>query len=385
VGATTQSLYSSNQNHPWFGFMEPVKTMLERQRPATDKGMRFHNFWPVKLKRRMRLYRDAIGLVVGHAVPPDPDFLFKILTSHSSHQAMLRAGLKPGYKSLENYLRRKKPVSPATLMRLAAESGIAPEQLQAAAHGSKTGPLWPELQYTLWWIENIGAGTFSAATSTPVLCPHCSANVIEDVDPWWNALNTTYGFQLGRPEYRFAERLLCAMAGWITLQFFLASIGSNPQAEPRLGESLLTLANPSKHPFGSWLAEVMAARNCTTLNELLLASPIIDEESDGLSRQRLKAWSSGHDLIPFSIGENLLHGLPNSAELLLQFRLARCLAFVQDFIAATAVSAGTMPKHVERRVVFDRLGCLFLNAELSLAAAKGTLRIRSAPGAATAS
>jgi hypothetical protein len=365
--------------------MEPVKTMPERERPADDKGPRFHDFWPVKLERRMRLYRDAMGLMVGYAAQPDPEFLFKILTSHSSHQAMLRAGLKPGYKSLENYLRGRKTVSPDTLTRLAAESGIAPEKLQAAAHGSKTGPLWPELQRTLWWIENIGGGTFSAATSTPVLCPHCSANVIDDVDPWWNALNTTYGFQLGRPEYRFAERLLRAMAGWITLQFFLVSIGSNPQADPRPGARLLTLASPSKHPIGTWLAEVMAVRNCTTLNELLLASPIIDEESDGLSRQRLKAWSSGHDLIPFTIGENLLHDLPNSAELLLQFRLARCLAFVQDFVAATAVSDGTMAKHAERRVVFDRLGCLFLNIELSLAAARGTLHIRSTPGPATAS
>jgi hypothetical protein len=70
-------------------------------------------------------------------------------------------------------------------------------------------------------------------------------------------------------------------------------------------------------------------------------------------------------LIPFAIGENLIRDLPTSTELLLQFRLARCLAFIQDFIAAAIVDAGPMPRHAERLVVFDRLECLFLNVRLS--------------------
>lgn len=238
------------------------------------------------------------------------------------------------------------------------------ELLEEAKHGKSDGPLWPHLQETLWMVETFSSTAFKGLTSVPVLCPNCNANVIDDVDVWWHDAMGSIRIEISRPEFLFAERLMRALIGWNTFMGLLD--GKNTQG---IG-NWLELAHPKKHPIGNWLRVLMNARSVKGLQGIIDDLPLEGGESDIAPRlPRLKEWSSGMTLIPFHTGELLMAGLADEQELLLHFRLARAIVFVQDFLAAAALNLPNHDEVVVRELVSNRLQTLSLNIGMSLASA----------------
>ena len=57
-------------------------------------------FAPITLQRPMTLFKGALGLTPGVASTPDPEFLTRVLSKYSSHQAWLRDLAGDDYKNV---------------------------------------------------------------------------------------------------------------------------------------------------------------------------------------------------------------------------------------------------------------------------------------------
>lgn len=316
-------------------------------------------FWPIQLHRPMRLFRTSLGLEPGVQQAPSADFLVKLISDAPSHQAWLRQALGSNYKNLENLVKGKGERSATTLALIEATlPGLADVLAGRKEARDPTGPFLPELLQVVQLLEGIPFKLFEALKAHELNCPHCGANVLRDVDSWWSQQVTHWG----ESEYRFADRLISVLLSATAIR----RLGATGMASDEDSlENVLSLAEPSKHPFGHWMRRVMQAHKVKTYAELANTLPF-DTEAKIITDQRLRKWASGRgDLISLAAGHQLTVGLTRKSDLDNQLIAARVIAFAVDFLCAATPEAEPDRSGVQA-IVHHRLGRLWDNAILAI-------------------
>jgi hypothetical protein len=334
-------------------------------------------YWPITLQRPMRLFKGALGLHPGIAATPEPEFLVRLLTGHLSHQALVREAAGPYYKNLENLVRARHQPNSTTRNLLACRLNLHEDDLLGLSSGPGNGPLLPTLLAFFRMLEGAPLRFFGGVmTSSEVPCPHCGANLLDDVDAWWR----DQPLKMEKAEYEFAERMLRATLAGFLLFLFLRN---NVDRAPTAGTDLPSIGKPSRHPVGNWLAAVRDAHGCKDFYELAHKLPFDAPDGLNITQPRLKKWSSGQDLIPVSAGERLTVGLPEAGDLEIAFLAARTLALVVDFLCAAYIDnegarqTSRPIQHQARKIVSERLQQLVVN--LGLAAKENATRKQGLP------
>lgn len=269
-------------------------------------------------------------------------------TDAATHQAWLRQTLGSSYKNFENLVLGRGERSPTTQKILQAQ--------MPGFDGFRTGPrdpggpFLPELLKVVQLIEGIPFKLFQALTAHELNCPHCGADVLRDTNAWWKR----QAVQWNEAEYRFAERLLTVLLSATFVQHLFSGDRQDALSD------IVSLAGPERSPFGHWIRQVMNEHRVQTYQGLADALPygVVDE-------RRLRKWSSGRsDLMPLSAGRQLIAGLRTEVALDKQLIAARVIAFVIDFLCATALDEEPDRGYVQS-IVCERLRQLSTNARLA--------------------
>lgn len=317
-------------------------------------------FSPVRVLRNLGPYGQMLHLEPNVSKAPDSEFLVQLLTGHTTHQAYLRHHAGSHYKNLENLIRGKHESSLTSKRLIANRLGISIEDVEKLASSALDGPLMPSLLEGFQWIEGVPRLALSWLLNRDVLCPCCGKNVLDDVDIWWGRHVPAM-----RPdEYRFAERLLRALIGRILIESFFAASQKQDGQHPNY---LIHLASPSRHPIGNWLSEAQKALSCSNMAELAATMQLRGDPGMNFSKDRLKKWSSGQDVMPITAGEAIDSACGQSKSLMAEFHAARTIALISDFIASSLhVSSNGSTKIIAREAVFKRIEQLYSNLRLSL-------------------
>lgn len=314
-----------------------------------EKSQAGNEFGVVTLKRPIKLFGTAFGTdgVVGVPFSPNPEFLVRVLTDHRSSLTLLRRklGTSGQLKNFENYVRGRHESSLTTKDLLARGIGIDPSILDGLVHGAKDGPLVPDFLRVFVQLEEIPYRVASHVLDADMLCPHCMKNVLKDREAYWHS----QPFNIDPTSYAFADRLLTALVG-------AASIASVIFESTKSGSDLFDVGNLQlleTHPFGYWLTNVQRARGLSTLARLTEEMQQLEEKSCQVDYGRVTKWSSGADLMRCRTANAIATMTGNEFRHQLEFRIARGLAFVIDFL--TAAADGEAPKkRVIQRTVMDR-------------------------------
>lgn len=317
-------------------------------------------FSPVRILRKLGPYGQMLHLEPNVSKAPDSEFLVQLLTGHTSHQAYLRYHAGSHYKNLENLIRGKHESSLTSKRLIADRLGISIGDLENLASSALDGPLMPRLLEGFQWIEGVPQLALSWLLNRDVLCPCCGNSVLDDVDIWWGRHVPAI-----RPdEYRFAERILRALIGRILIESFFARSQKQDGPHPNY---LIRLANPSRHPIGNWLSEAQNALSCSNMAEFAATMQLTGDAGMNFSKDRLKKWSSGQDVMPITAGEAIDRACGQSKSLMAEFYAARTIALISDFIASSLlVSSNESTKIIAREAVLKRIDQLYSNIQLSI-------------------
>ena len=319
--------------------------------------MNAHAFAPITLFRPMQIFRTSLGssTSIGTSFLPDHDFLVRIVTDYRSHQAMLRTEADDNFKNLENLLRGRHQLSQKTLLSLSQRLNVAPEELVTWVHGQDDGPLAPKLLGFFALLETIPGAVTSEALATAVLCNCCGGNMLDDRDVFWGRQPVLYC----SAEYEFAERLLRATVGAVSIMRSIAGI----VGETFSWEELCSLAHPSKYPTSHWFELVQQHYHVSSLSELSVKMQLMSASECWVSYGRLKKWSSGQDLMPVVVAKALTKGTSEPTRLWLSFMLARAITFIIDFLCS---ATSTKPTRLQvQEIVYCRLNALVQNLRLA--------------------
>lgn len=312
-------------------------------------------FAPLTLKRPLKLFGSALGLVPGVAAVPDPDFIV-ILLDGAAHQRSLRALVGQQFKNLEHVLRGLHKPSPTTSRQVQAALGLDAAALQALVHGNKTGHLMPQYVAMFQLMEGLFFHLFKLLSSSVVSCAHCNANMLDDTAAWWRDAPV----DLAPDAYGFVERLLKAVVGGdVLLGLF------NSPSRPAPGV-LDQLCSPDIHPIGQWMEQVRRQRKLASLWQLAMLGPMAQAGQDGIGEQRFAKWKSGQDLLPMDTARLMIKGIDHESKLKHGLMAARVFALAVDVVRATAQAAPT--RAVAQMVVAQRFAKLKDNLRLSLRA-----------------
>lgn len=326
-------------------------------------------FEPVTVLRPPGPYGRLLNLKAGAAMPPDPEFVVRLLSDHKSHQAYLRQQASHDYKNLEHHLRGKHKLSERSKRELVAHLGISMEWLEKLDGHASDSALWPELLALFQMVEAFPMQLASTVLDQQVQCPHCKTNILHDVDKWW----PKRAVDLSPTTYRFAERLLKALLGASLMEGLFRS-----DQHARLSlKRLHALAHTAHHPIGNWLLQAQLALSCDSLAELAVAMQLRGET---FTHARLKKWSSGQDVMPLTAAQAIVNVCAGPGPDMLGIMAARTLALISDFITASVARDSPLSKrHRAQEIISDRLTHLNSNVFLGSQALRGTLSLRPVP------
>ena len=325
----------------------------------------------VTIIRPLGPYGRMLSLSPGVRSAPNADFLYRLLTNHSSHQALLRTATGDQFKNLENLIRGRHQVSATTRSVLAARLQCGLDFIAELDGSAPNGPLLPGLQQLVQLFEGIPSWLAGTILSVNVPCPCCGANMVNDVDVWWQR----HAPSLGEAEYRFVERLLRALIGASLCELLAHHLaGARP---PSLG-NLSVLANPVRHPIGNWLGEILAQLEFQSLSQLTAHMQLKGHAESAFAHGRLRTWSSGQDDMPFAEGQILARsvGTPPGNER--RLCAARTIALATDFIMASAPGDDLSKRSKAQTVLDARVRALSVNTELVCRRIAGKLSITPA-------
>lgn len=326
-------------------------------------------FQPVKIQRALGPYGRMLELEPLISKTPHPEFLVRLLTDHTSHQAYIRHKVGNQYKNLENLIRGRHRVSSTTKSLLAETLDISLEDIENLNNTAPDGPLIPGILALFQIIEGLPMRVTSGCLDREVLCPCCGKNVLDDVDVWWQ--KEAPG--MGQAEYRLAERLLNALLGVEIIERFLALF--QERAEQSF-DRLYALANPSHHPVGNWLLEAQEAMSCDSLAELAATMQLRGDIGASFSHGRLKKWSAGQDVMPLEAGEAIAEACGQTKHGIRRLIAARTIALITDFVAASTPDNDRKGAQVFVHNRLEQLGC---NLQIALSAMEGKTLQRSLP------
>lgn len=325
----------------------------------------------VTIIRPLGPYGRMLSLSPGVRSAPNADFLYRLLTNHSSHQALLRTATGDQFKNLENLIRGRHQVSATTRSVLAQRLQCGLDFIAELDGSAPNGPLVPGLQQLVQLFEGIPSWLAGTILSVNVPCPCCGANMVNDVDVWWQR----HAPSLGQAEYRFVERLLRALIGASLCELLAHHLtGARP---PSLG-NLSSLANPDRHPIGNWLAEILEQMSFQSMSQLTAHMQLKGHDENAYAHGRLRKWSAGLDVMPFAEGQSIARssGTPPGNER--RLCAARTIALATDFIMASASGDDLSTRSKAQTVLDGRLRALGVNTELVCRRITGKLSITPA-------
>lgn len=329
-------------------------------------------FAPITLYRPLQVFKTSFApsKSIGTSFLPDHDFLVRIVTDYRSHQAMLRTEANDNYKNLENLLRGRHQLSDKTMSSLSVRLNVAPEELVTWVHGQEDGPLAPKLLELFALLETIPGAVSSQALATAVLCKCCGGNMLDDRNVFWESQPVSYD----SPEYEFAERLLRATVGSVSIIKSIAGI----IGETFSWDELCSLAHPAKYPTSHWFELVQTHYHVSSLAELSVKMQLMSASECRVPYERLKKWSSGQDLMPVAVAKALTKGTSEPNRLWIRFMLARTITFIIDFLCS---AASTKPTRLEvQEIVYCRIRALVQNLCLASAENKKNARTNALDG-----
>jgi hypothetical protein len=112
------------------------------------------------------------------------------------------------------------------------------------------------------------------------------------------------------------------------------------------------LVRAGKKPLGHWLVKQQQLAGCKSLSQLIDKLPAQCE----ISLDRLKAWSSGVNLMPPAAAKELVRMLHSDADSEMnRYRMARCFSFLIEFIICCAM--GKPPSWPEAQAMIEKRYC----------------------------
>lgn len=311
------------------------------------------------LLRPMKLFTSNLGLKINEKTLPDNEFLIYLATGYPSHQAWLRSRTGPQFKNLDNLIRSRHVTSSTTLDSISKNIGLDSETLISFIHGSKNGPLLPQVVQLFHVIEGIPLKLFSILNSSVITCPCCNCNILDDVDAWWSQQT----LRMGPAEYRFVERLLNAIVGGSKLinLFKSSSVG-----ESALYGNLPELSSPDRHPLGNWIDKVQQFYKCDNLKDLVQKLPLQASENDYISYATLRKWHSGSVLIPFAEANLMISEMENKYDMEVSHMVARTLSLAIDFVISSTENGNLIKRKEAQSIIHERLIQLMSNVDLSI-------------------
>jgi hypothetical protein len=312
--------------------------------------------WPIVIARPLKLFPKALGLTPGVAAVPSREFLVRVLTDYPTHQALLRDLAGDHFKNFENHVRGKHDVSPTTLKGIAGRFGVPEDLITSMKHGNAVGPLLPQLLSLFGIVEALPNLFYAAVVKEGIPCEHCRGNLIDDHDSWW----TKQELRLPKPAYDLIERLLGAVLVGTGLWTLIRKVARTKPIDQNKH-----LSDPSRHPFGHWLARVMQARGVRSYFDLC-AERVAAGAPLAIDENRLSKWASGGELLPISVGLKLIDGLPDADALQMDLYAARTLAFAIDLVAAAAAAPGDVrsSRKDAQDMIHRRLGTILVHLRL---------------------
>jgi hypothetical protein len=306
-------------------------------------------FEPITLRRQMRLYRSFFEFRPEFPALPNAELLYRLLTGEKSYKANVRSKIgESNLKNLENFIRGKNRLTPVTINRLANSLGVEPGDLNLFVNENEKTPLFAIVFKLFDILEAVPLKAYSYVNSMEVLCPCCKNNMMDDMTSWW----TKNGLDIGAPEKVFVERILNAVFGSCLI---LTVIRAFMNQSARSTDWFIELANPSRHPTGNWLHEVMVSFDCNGLIELeneLALGGIVNGE---ITVRRLRDWSSGRDMMPVKDAMMIINSIPDNRELKMQLIVSRTYGFLIDFICA-AREDDSYDRTSAQKLICDRMG-----------------------------
>lgn len=312
---------------------------------------------PLAICRPIGPYGQMLSLTPGVRSVPSPELLYRLLTRHASHQALLRKATGDQFKNLENLIRGRHKSSATTRSVLAERLQCSLDFVAELDGSAPDGPLLPALQQVVQLFEGIPSWLAGTVLGVSIPCPCCGANLLDDVDAWWRKHAPT----IGESEYRFIERLLRALIGASICELFANHFaGGSPLS---LG-NLSALTNPKKHPIGNWLSEILAQLKLESLPKLSAHMQLQGHDQNAYAHGRLRKWSTGQDAMPLADGLNIARsvGLPPGNER--RLCAARTLALATELVMASVADIETSNRLNAQTILDARISALAANTEL---------------------
>lgn len=303
-------------------------------------------FEAVTLLRPMKLFKGALGLTINQKASPSPEFLVKLITPYTSHQAMLRDQAGDQFKNFTHYIRGQHEVSETTLSLLCQSFGIPVETLKSLRHGKEDGPLLPQILELFNCIEGFYRKVYEVLTAGEIICKNCHSNMMNDSDAWWSSQSIA----IEPPEYQFLERILAVIVGGTFLNNFVRLSTNDSNVIKASHLCIIT-----HRPIGNWLSLVMHAYGCTNLKELAIQFQMKGIDS---SHELIKKWSSEQILIPMAEANKMIDGLPNKTELFTMLLISRSLAFSIDFLISSVYGTTYLEISTAQKLILERVQAL---------------------------
>jgi hypothetical protein len=320
------------------------------------------SFDPLTLRRPLLLFHKALGLKVGHAGVPNPEFLVHLLEG-SGHQEQLRKTAGAQFKNLENFLRGAHAPTATTWNLLLQVLRIDDATLRALAHGRKDGPLVPLYIELFELLETTFIRSFRTMTVGKVYCRCCSADMLDDARIWWKEQDLCVPADAAI----FIDRLLTALLGGVLL---LEGLGRWLSWGYLSADEVIKLTAPCHHPIGHWMAIVRRHRGLQHDWQLTVIS---DSESPGpVIDGRLRKWRSGQGLLPMDKALLMIEPVKDKTSLKHALFAARTISLAIDVVQATADTQVRPGRTTAQGIVHARLQELHLHFQIALAAARTT-------------
>lgn len=330
---------------------------------------------PIAICRPLGPYGRMLSLAPGVRSAPSPEFLYRLLTSHASHQALLRTATGDQFKNLENLIRGRHQSSATTRSVLAERLRVNLDFIAELDGSAPSGPLLPALQQLAQLFEGIPSWLARTVLSVDVPCPCCGANLLNDVDAWW----ARHAPSIAAPEYRFVERLLRSLIGACLCERLAHHLSG---AQPPSLVNLSSLADPKRHPIGNWLAEILGQLNFQSLSQLSTHMQLKGYDENAYAYGRLRKWSAGQDAMPFAEGQNIAQSIGTPPGNERRLSAARAIALITEFIMASTSDAEISIRPRAQAVLEARLRALTVNTDLVCSRIADKLSINPVPALA---
>ena len=292
----------------------------------------------ITIIREMKRFKAPLGLTPNIPGIPSANLAAAILLGRVSFTAVIRRELGDvEFRNLRNYAQGKVK-NPRTLGVVLSKLGGSQTTLEEMASALRS-PQDADFIKSILDFEAWIYGVCQLLKSTPVLCPCCGENMIQNSDRWWSKQPC----KIGPKETAFIDRVCTNAIAMHSLAELIAAFGK------RQIPSLKQLAEPEAHPFANWLQYISLLYRAPSLSHLAVRA------GTNIKPESILRFSRGEVLPPEAI-EQLLSNIPNSAPLKASALPARALAFAIDLLRSSTHEP--ISEEAAREIISSRVDSL---------------------------